>query len=76
MTYLEALANDNSISSFAIVLALGSQDDKYVPGYSATLDYKGDDERIKKMETNLKKNIRNLHQIYVKFSNKKQGTVW
>lgn len=43
MSYLEVLAKDPCINSFAIVLAIGSQDDKYVPGYSATLDYQGDD---------------------------------
>lgn len=47
-----------------------------MPGFSATLDYDGDNERIINMMNNLKSNIRSLHQIYVKFDPKKQGTLW
>lgn len=29
-----------------------------------------------RMQKNLKKNIKNLHQIFVKFNQKKNGTIW
>lgn len=29
-----------------------------------------------KMQDNIKKNIKNLHQVYVKFSAKKRGSMW
>jgi len=41
------LAKDTSISQFAIVVTIGCKDDKYVPGFSATLDYQGEDERVR-----------------------------
>jgi hypothetical protein len=54
----------------------GSQEDKYVPGFSATLDYRGDSQRLIKMQRNMKRNTNNLHQIFVRFSSKKTGTIW
>ncbi len=67
---------DTSISLFKLVIVCGSEDDSYVPAYSACIDYSGRNQSIARMASNLRSNIRNLHQIYVKFDGDKKGTVW
>ena len=41
LTFFEKLSRDISISNFKIVVFVGSEDDKYVPGYSSVLQYEG-----------------------------------
>lgn len=73
---MERLAKDQTIKAFNLVVFCGSPEDKYVPGFSAMLDYQGEDSEINIMQKNLKENIRNLHQICVKFGQNKRGSSW
>lgn len=50
MCFLERLSADPLIGVFRLAIFFGSENDKYVPGSSATLDYSGPSVTINRMQ--------------------------
>ena len=56
-------------------MVVGSEEDKYVPGYSSCMQYEGQNARIIAMQKSLEERIANLHRISVTFDKKIEETI-
>lgn len=59
-----------------MVIFCGSEHDKYVPGYSSTLQYTGKNPCLQEMQRGLLEKIVNLHRISVNFDPDNWGNYW